>query len=114
MARIQYNRDRGNYLEVYDCDSLTDMNETLYQHCADTMGANPPYIGVEYPVYLRDIYSVQEPGKLTRIGYVSLVYENDADGYVAHHYTLDRKELPDEWSAVRFYGGEYGFKTEEK
>lgn len=38
MARIQYNRDWGNYLEVYDCYSLTDMNETLYQHCADTMG----------------------------------------------------------------------------
>lgn len=51
---------------------------------------------------------------MTRIGYVSLVYENDADGYVAHHYTLDKKELPDEWSSVRFYGGEYGFKTEEK
>ncbi|EAA8490060.1 hypothetical protein ABWJ11_003945 [Salmonella enterica] len=90
------------------------MNEKLYQHCADTMGANSSYIVVEYPVYLRDIYSVQEPGKLTRIGCVSLVYENDADGYVAHHYTLDKKELPDEWSAVSFYGGEYGFKTEEK
>ncbi|ENT8252129.1 TPA: hypothetical protein ACXISV_004262 [Salmonella enterica subsp. enterica serovar Oranienburg] len=90
------------------------MNEKLYQHCADTMGANSSYIVVEYPVYLHDIYSVQEPGKLTRIGCVSLVYENDADGYVAHHYTLDKKELPDEWSAVSFYGGEYGFKTEEK
>lgn len=44
---------------------------------------------------------------------MSLVYENDADGYVAHHYTPDKKELPDEWSAVSFYGGEYGFKTEE-
>ncbi|EDU6783863.1 hypothetical protein CJG67_003664 [Salmonella enterica subsp. enterica serovar Gaminara] len=40
MVRIQYNRDRGNYLEVYDCDSLTDMNEKLYQHCADTMGCS--------------------------------------------------------------------------
>ncbi|HAK3431423.1 TPA: hypothetical protein H1R55_004445 [Salmonella enterica] len=105
-------RDWGNYPEVYDCDSLTDMNEKQSRHCADTMGANSPYIVVEYPVYLRDIYSVQEPG--SRIGYVSLVYENDADGYVAHHYTLDKKELPDEWSAVSFYGGEYGFKTEEK
>ncbi|EDO1590661.1 hypothetical protein ABGY98_004030 [Salmonella enterica] len=40
MARIQYNRDRGNYPEVYDCDSLTDMNEKQSRHCADTMGAN--------------------------------------------------------------------------
>ncbi|EDV8696817.1 hypothetical protein B2E24_003788 [Salmonella enterica] len=40
MAGIQYNRDRGNYPEVYDCDSLTDMNEKLYQHCADTMGCS--------------------------------------------------------------------------
>lgn len=45
---------------------------------------------------------------------MSLVYENDADGYVAHHYTLDKKELPDEWSAVSFYGGKYSFKTEGK
>ncbi|EAM9252779.1 hypothetical protein GSH97_004045 [Salmonella enterica] len=58
MTSIQYRRDRGNYLEVYDCDSLTDMNEKLYQHCADTMGANSPYIGVEYPVYLRVIITV--------------------------------------------------------
>lgn len=29
MARIQYNRDWGNYLEVYDCDSLTDMNKAV-------------------------------------------------------------------------------------
>lgn len=114
MAKIQYHRDWGNYLEVYDHDSVAEMNDQLYQHCIDTMGANSPDIVVEYPVYLRDIYSVQEPGKLTRIGYVSLVYEDDADGYVAHHYTLDKKELPNEWSAASFYGGEYGLKTEEK
>ncbi|HAK1939150.1 TPA: hypothetical protein H1Q11_005233 [Salmonella enterica] len=40
MAKIQYHRDWGNYLEVYDHDSLTDMNEKLSRHCADTMGAN--------------------------------------------------------------------------
>lgn len=110
MAKIQYHRDWGNYLEVYDHDSVAEMNDQILQHCEETMGANSPDIVVEYPVYLRDIYSVKEPGKLTRIGYVSLVFEDAADGYVVHHYTLDKKELPNEWSAFSFYGGEYGLK----
>ncbi len=27
MAKIEYNRDRGNYLEIYDHESLNDMRE---------------------------------------------------------------------------------------
>lgn len=112
MAKIQYHRDWGNYLEINIHDSIPEITDTMLQHCDDTMGANSPDIVVEYPVYLRDIYSIQEPGKLSRIGYVSLVYEDAADGYVVHHYTLDKKELPNEWNTASFYGGEYGFKTE--
>lgn len=110
MARIQHHRDWGNYLEIHSGDSITEITDTMLQHCDDTMGANSPDIIVEYPVYLRDIYSTKEPRKLTKIGYVSLIFEDAADGYVVHHYTLDKKELPNEWNAVSFYGGEYGLK----
>lgn len=51
----------GVITEVYDHDSVAEMNDQLLKHCEDTMGANSPDIVVEYPVYLRDIYSVKEP-----------------------------------------------------
>lgn len=29
MAKIEYHRDRGNYLEIYDHESLNDINDAL-------------------------------------------------------------------------------------
>ncbi|EGZ7377533.1 hypothetical protein A8G98_005332, partial [Escherichia coli] len=44
------------------------------------------------------------------IGYVRLSIEEDEDRYIVRHYTLDRKELPNEWNMSNFYNGEYGLK----
>ncbi|EFH3864848.1 hypothetical protein F9433_21800 [Escherichia coli] len=45
------------------------------------------------------------------IGYVRLSIEEDEDRYIVRHYTLDRKELPNEWNMSNFYNGEYGLKS---
>ena len=37
--------------------------------------------------------------------------EEDEDRYIVRHYTLDRKELPNEWNMSNFYNGEYGLKS---
>ena len=36
MAKIEYHRDRGNYLEIYDHESLNDINDALYEYCEKT------------------------------------------------------------------------------
>ena len=33
MAKIEYHRDRGNYTEIYDHESLNDINDALYEYC---------------------------------------------------------------------------------
>ncbi|EAC1219351.1 hypothetical protein EHU75_21080 [Escherichia coli] len=54
MAKIEYHRDRGNYLEIYDHESLNDINDALYEYCEKTSITDAPDAFVEMPVYLRD------------------------------------------------------------
>lgn len=62
--------------------------------------------------YLRDIYAIRTPPvSVIHIGYVRLSIEEDEDRYIVRHYTLDRKELPNEWNMSNFYNGEYGLKS---
>ncbi|EIE8004942.1 hypothetical protein LDW33_003758 [Escherichia coli] len=111
MAKIEYHRDRGNYLEIYDHESLNDINDALYEYCEKTSITDAPDAFVELPVYLRDIYAIRTPPvSVIHIGYVRLSIEEDEDRYIVRHYTLDRKELPNEWNMSNFYNGEYGLK----
>lgn len=112
MAKIEYHRDRGNYLEIYDHESLNDINDALYEYCEKTSITDAPDAFVELPVYLRDIYAIRTPPvSVIHIGYVRLSIEEDEDRYIVRHYTLDRKELPNEWNMSNFYNGEYGLKS---
>lgn len=111
MAKIEYHRDRGNYLEIYDHESLNDINDALYEYCEKMSITDAPDAFVELPVYLRDIYAIRTPPvSVIHIGYVRLSIEEDEDRYIVRHYTLDRKELPNEWNMSNFYNGEYGLK----
>ncbi|MCF0257184.1 MAG: hypothetical protein HUK10_13030 [Bacteroides heparinolyticus] len=73
MAKIEYHRDRGNYLEIYDHESLNDINDALYEYCEKTSVTDAPDAFVELPVYLRDIYAIRTPPvSVIHIGYVRL------------------------------------------
>ncbi|ELV1413192.1 hypothetical protein QNZ25_004929, partial [Escherichia coli] len=90
MAKIEYHRDRGNYLEIYDHESLNDINDALYEYCEKTSITDAPDAFVELPVYLRDIYAIRTPPvSVIHIGYVRLSIEEDEDRYIVRHYTLD-------------------------
>ena len=70
MAKIEYHRDRGNYLEIYDHESLNDINDALYEYCEKTSITDAPDAFVELPVYLRDIYAIRTPPvSVIHIGY---------------------------------------------
>lgn len=105
MARIEYKKDIGTYVQVYASDSLNEIEECLYTRYDKLPIDESP----ELPIYVSFIHSLASPQQLKHIGYAKLIFNEDIDGHAVHHYTVDRKELPG-WSALGFYEGEYGLK----
>lgn len=108
MARVEYSNELGNYFQVYDSDSLNEINECLLDHFDKLPRDKSP----ELPVYVSLIHSLKDPQQLKHIGYVKLIFNEDRDGHTVHHYTVGRNELPNEWSSTDFYSGQYGQKSE--
>lgn len=107
MARIEYKKDIGTYVQVYESDSLNEIEECLYARYDKLSDDESP----ELPIYVSFIHTLSSPQQLKHIGYAKLIFDEDIDGHAVHHYTVDRKELP-EWSASGFYSGRYGFKED--
>ncbi|MFM1001209.1 hypothetical protein WFK94_20450 [Yersinia enterocolitica] len=114
MAKITFEHSLDKMiLELNSADSFEHINEVLFEHCDETMQVNHPDIVVEYPVYLKEVYDIHSDGKGKRfihIGYVAFLYDREETVYTVQHFTLDRKELHNEWHPFYFYKGEYGFK----
>ena len=94
--KIEYNRLGGNYLEIYDHESLNDINDALYEYCEKTSITDAPDAFVELLWYISTRHlcnTKHRPVSVIHIGYVRLSIEEDESLYRAPLYIGQKKNF---------------------